>query len=439
MARQQTLKKEAVLTGIGVHTGARTKMIFKPAPENTGIKFVRTDVEGCPEIPACASRVVDTARGTTLGIGDVRVHTVEHIMAALCGLGVDNLIIELDNIEPPVGDGSALPYVELINQVGIVEQNAQREELVIEEPVWVKKGDMLLMALPADHFSVSCTISYRHAVLDSQYAHVEITPENFTELISPSRTFCFYHEVETLIEKGLIKGGSLENAIVIGEDAILSKEELRFKDEFVRHKILDIVGDMFLLGKRLRANVIAVKSGHAINVEFARTIMKALEDQKKAKARKAAESGKPVLDINDIMSILPHRYPFLLVDKIVELDNEGKRIVGIKNVTMNEPFFQGHFPGHPVMPGVLVIEAMAQIGGVLCLNSPENRGKLAYFMSIDKAKFRRPIVPGDVLRIELTAISLRGRIGKFKGRAYVGDELATESEIMFSMVEKASE
>lgn len=441
--KQQTLRKEAVLTGIGVHTGSRTKMTFKPAPPNTGIRFVRTDIDGCPEIPADVAHVVDITRGTTLGVGNVRVHTVEHILAALYGMGIDNLIVELDDMEPPVGDGSSLPYVNIINEIGLEEQDAVREEIIIDEPVWLSKGDMILMALPSDKLSISCTISYKHAVLDCQYAKVDINPENFEKLISPSRTFCFYHEVEELIEKGLIKGGSLENAIVIGDDAILTKEELRFKDEFVRHKMLDILGDMYLLGKRLRAHIVAVKSGHGVNIEFAKTIRKALE----AKAQKAAPAAVAapaapavspeniVLDINEIMQILPHRYPFLLVDRIVEFE-VGKRIVGIKNVSMNEPFFQGHFPGHPVMPGVLIIEAMAQIGGVFCLHAEANRGKLAYFMAINNAKFRRPVFPGDQLRIELTPIIVKARNGKFRGEAFIDGKLVAEAEIMSSLVDR---
>ncbi len=442
MSKQHTLAKSVQFTGIGVHTGSRTKMTFIPAPANTGICFVRTDVEGSPVIPAHIRNVVDITRGTTIGREGVNVHTVEHILAALYGMGIDNLRIELDAMEPPVGDGSSLPYVNLIREVGLQEQDAERTELVITEPIWIRESGMLMMALPSDRLTISCTISYRHAVLDSQYASVDIDPQNFEQMISPSRTFCFYHEVESLIDKGLIKGGSLENAIVIGDDAILSKEELRFKDEFVRHKILDILGDMYLLGKRLRGHIVAVKSGHAVNIKFAERIYQALVAVP-AKTPAAVPAAAPhpapelrkILDINQILSILPHRYPFLLVDRIVEFE-ERKRIVGIKNVTMNEPFFQGHFPGHPIMPGVLILEAMAQIGGVLCLQPEANRGKLAYFMSIDKAKFRKPVFPGDQLRIELTVLNLKSRNGKFKGEAYVGTELVTEGEIMFSLVDR---
>lgn len=437
MQLQKTIQKPASFSGIGVHTGNRCTVTFRPAPENFGIRFRRIDLPGVPEIAADVHKVSGTMRGTTISEGDVKVHTVEHVLAALNCYGIDNLIIEMDANEPPVGDGSSLPFVKMIQDSGVLTQNAQQKELIIREPIWVDEPDVTLVALPSSRFRVSYTIQFpeNKVGLDSQYLSLDISQESFTEQIAPARTFCFFREVEALMDQGLIKGGSLENAIVIGDEGIISKESLRFPNEFVRHKMLDIIGDLFLLGCRLRAHVIAICSGHKHNIKLARALAsyaKKLEAQTLPLGF-GPEEGK-VLNINEIKQILPHRYPFLLVDRILDIE-EDKKIVGLKNVTANEEFFNGHFPQQPVMPGVLIVEALAQVAGVMMLRKVENHGHLAYFTAIDNARFRRMVVPGDQLRLEVTPVKIRSRVGKVHGTAYVGNEVVAEADLMFAIGE----
>lgn len=431
---QQTILSEVSLSGVGVHTGNQTVMTFKPAPAGSGIRFVRVDLPGRPEVPALIANVVETARGTTIGVPGpdgqtVKVHTVEHVLASLAALEIDNARIELDNNEPPIGDGSALPFYDKLKQAGLVEQDEPRRYFSLPQVVSVADGSIQLVANPNDCLRISFTIDFNHQVLKSQYASFEIGRETFEKELAASRTFCLARDVEHLRAQGLIKGGSLETAVVIGEHGIENKEPLRFPDEFVRHKILDLLGDLTLLGMPLRAHVISIKSGHRSNVKLVQELKKVHDDIERQKQG-------PVFDINAISQIMPHRYPFLLVDRILELE-EGKRVVGIKNVTFNEPQFTGHFPGRPVFPGVLIIEALAQTGGFMILHSIENPEKaLLFFAAIDKVRFRKPVVPGDQLRFELNMISFKRGICKMGGKAYVDGALVCEAELTAALVNR---
>ena len=431
MERQRTIAGEARYFGIGVHTGSKTTITFKPAPPNTGIRFVRVDLPGRPSIAAAVEHVVGVERGTVLGVDGVRIHTVEHVLAAFLGLGIDNLIVEMDASEPPVGDGSAIPFVRMIKSVGVVEQDGSRESIELSRPIWAMKNGANIVVIPRGPFRISCTVSFPAEGFHDQFLSLTIDEDTFEKEIAPCRTFCFYHEVEELMNKGLIKGGSLDNAVVIGDGAIFSKERLRFRDEFVRHKILDLMGDLYLLGNRIRGHVIAIRSGHDLNVKLVKQLSGLRKKRRPVNETKMPEGSK--VDINDIKKILPHRYPFLLVDRIVEMERY-KRIVGIKNVTVNEAFFAGHFPERPIMPGVLIIEAMAQTAGVLMLQRPENVGKLAYFMAIGKAKFRRAVVPGDQLRIEIDVLRFGTKVGKVRATATVEGEVAAEAELTFTFL-----
>ena len=431
MQKQRTIKTPVCLTGVGVHTGSKTRLVFKPAPVDTGVKFVRTDLPGSPEVAALACNVSDIRRGTTIARGGAEVHTVEHVLSAIRGCGLDNVAVELDANEPPVGDGSAFAYVRMIRSAGIEEQDAPRRELVVREPVWVSKDNAAIAVIPAPQFRISYTMDFKHPTLPAQFVSFLLDEETFEREIAPGRTFCFYHEIEYLVSQGLIKGGSLENAVVIGDGVIYSKERLRFPDEFARHKVLDIIGDLCLVGRHVRAHVIAMRSGHELNVEIARKLAAvAARDERRAPAR---HTEGTVMDINEIRRILPHRFPFLLVDRIVKVKGKEK-IVGLKNVTANEPFFSGHFPQQPVMPGVLIVEALAQTAGVLMINTPENLGKLAFFMGIENAKFRKPVIPGDQLRLEVEVIRWKTKTGKVRGVAYVDGKVAAEAVLTFTFI-----
>lgn len=422
--KQRTIAKETSFEGIGLHTGITVSIKFAPAPENHGIVFVRTDLPENPQIPASIDNVTDVFRGTTIGTGEIKIHTVEHVLCALAGLGITNVLILMSAKEPPAADGSALPFVTLLEEAGIVDQEAKTTSYAITEPVQLVDGAKQLIAMPSDKFMISFTIDYDNPVIGTQYAQFVITPETFRKEIMYARTFGFTREVEELRKQGLALGGDLTNAIVVGDDGILN-EGLRSADEFVRHKVLDLVGDLFLTGLSLKGHFIAIKSGHALNVQMASLLKKRYLEQK---------SPKSTMDIMKILRVLPHRYPFLLVDRITEI-REGKGAVGIKNVTINEHFFTGHFPTQPVMPGVLIVEALAQVAGVFMLNKKENRGKLPFFTGIDNFRFRKPVGPGDILVLEIEMGKIKGNIGKVSGKVTVGDRLVAEGDLMFSLVD----
>jgi UDP-3-O-[3-hydroxymyristoyl] N-acetylglucosamine deacetylase/3-hydroxyacyl-[acyl-carrier-protein] dehydratase len=463
LVQQRTIKQPASISGVGLHTGSTSTMTFRPAPEDAGILFRRTDMGGAPEIPADVDHVVDISRGTTIGIGDAKVHTIEHVMAALVGLEVDNCIIDLDANEPPVGDGSAKPYVDVLLKAGFEKQSAPKDYLIIDQTVTYhneEKG-VDIVALPLDDYRITVMVDYNNPALGSQHTGLFNLEKEFITEFAPTRTFCFLHEVEMLHSAGLIRGGNLDNAIVIvdrelsddeikristklginqavilGTNGVLNNRPLRFKNEPARHKLLDLMGDLALIGVPLKAQILAARPGHASNIEFARMIRKLYQQKKLIRKFQHERKEGVVFDINAIKKILPHRYPFLLIDKIIDFKID-ESVVGVKNVTANEPFFEGHFPGQPVMPGVLIIEAMAQTGGILLLNGVENPGdKLVFFMSINNAKFRRPVVPGDQLVFELALTSRKSKICLMSGKAFVDGTLVAEADLMASIIDR---
>jgi UDP-3-O-[3-hydroxymyristoyl] N-acetylglucosamine deacetylase/3-hydroxyacyl-[acyl-carrier-protein] dehydratase len=433
--QQRTIKNQFTFEGIGIHTGARVRTVFKPAPAGAGIVFRRVDLDPVVEIPANAEYIDpgEVKRNTTLASGGAQIHTVEHILAAASGMQVDNLIIDIDADEPPEpADGSVTELVESIKEAGIENQGVPIKYLKITTPITYYRDDVELMALPYDGFRVSYTIEYESEFIGTQYFSIDIDTETFVSEIAPARTFALMSDVEMLRKEGLIKGGSLDNAVVVDENGIMNEAPLRFPDEFVRHKILDIIGDLTLAGAPIQGHVIAVRSGHNYNLPFA----KLLNQDLRKKQQSATGPGRGHWDINAIMEIMPHRYPFLLVDRIIELE-DSRRVVGIKNVTINEPFFIGHFPGHPIMPAVLIIEAMAQVGGILLLSSVDNpEDYLVYFMKIDNAKFRKPVLPGDQLRFELEMLSLKKKFCKMRGKAYVDGSIVAEADLSSTIVKR---
>lgn len=434
--RQHTLAKPASITGTSLHTGEQVTLTLQPAPENFGFKFRRMDLEDKPFIPALVEKVQKVERATTIAEGGVNVHTVEHVISALAGMGVDNAIIEMDANEPPIVDGSSQPFVELIKKAGLQEQSAPRKVFEIREPIYQETRDgTIITIVPDKKFRISCT-NVGPGGRFTQYLSLEINPDTYEKEIAPARTFVYYEDIAPLMEKGLIKGGTLEAAVVVRGDTLLSKQPLRFDNEFVRHKILDIVGDLMLSGKRITGHVIAVRPGHGPNTEMARGIVSQYNAMR-AMVPPAVNipSGEAVLDINDVMRILPHRYPFLLVDRIVGFEGENK-CTGIKNVTINEPFFQGHFPGHPIMPGVLQLEAMAQVASIVLLRLPGNQGKIGYFMSANNVKWRKPVLPGDTLVIETEMLKVKRTIAQAVGRCIVNGQVVSEADLMFSVVDR---
>lgn len=434
---QRTIKKPVELSGIGLHTGAKVNLKFKPAPTNTGINFIRVDIPDSPMVKADILNVLDqtkSLRRTSVGSGLVEIHTIEHLMAALWSVGMDNIIIEIDGPELPGLDGSATGFIEVLKKAGIENQAAKKKIYQVRSPIWVEQNGAMIMVLPDNQFRISYTLNYEHPLLRAQYISFVLDESTFEREVASSRTFCLEREVNDLREKGLGKGANYENTVVVGQNGVIDND-LRFEDEFARHKILDLLGDLYLLGYGIKGHIIAVRSGHPLNISLVDRINMQRE-KVMAGGIKAVyvETGTNALDSSDIQKILPHRYPFLLVDKIIELEPD-KRAVGIKNVTMNEHFFTGHFPGNPVMPGVLIIEAMAQVAGVLMLNKKENVGKTAYFMSLDKAKFRKTVVPGDQLRLEVEVIKLKSKTGQVHTRALVDGQIVSEADLMFALVE----
>lgn len=432
---QRTIAKEIRLKGRGLHTGAVAEVAIKPAAAGTGIVFVRTDQKPPVHIQATVEHIhqgMGAGRQTSLGNGTAQIRTVEHLMAAFHGLGIDNAMVEIAGDELPGFDGSAQEFANQILKAGFTVQDKPRHYLAVTEPIYLDDGGRSLIVLPnPDGLKLSYTLSYQHRDLKDQFFSLPVTPEIFQKELAPARTFCLREEAEALRAQGYGQGASLENTLVFENDQPI-QNTLRFANEACRHKMMDLLGDLYLTGLPLRAHVIACRTGHSQNMRLVAEL--------RARAKKmTAQASHPEtlprqLDINEIQKIIPHRHPFLLVDRIIDLV-PGKKAVGIKNVTINEEFFKGHFPGHPVMPGVLILEALAQVGGVLMLSQPENRGKLAYFMTIEGVKFRQPVHPGDQLRLEAEVIKIRSRTGQCYGKAYVQDRLVCEAEVKFALVE----
>lgn len=468
MPQQHTLKNPATFAGIGLHSGNKVTLTLHPAPPNSGLRFRRVDLDGKPEIEARAEYVADTQRSTTLAKGHVKIHTVEHVLAALVGAGIQNAIIELDANEPPIADGSAREFSRIIRDAGIVPQNESIEHLRVTAPIELTVGETQMAIFPHPGFKITCTSSDRGGRF-TQLFSVEITPESWEKEIAHARTFCFFEEIEFLIRNGLIKGGSLENAIVIRDDAILTNEPLRYREEFVRHKILDIIGDLALVGRPICGHVIAVRPSHHANTELSKSLValarKPIEAAQtfappptpvtdRPTTEKPSEKRPPApttvshtpdstealirdgatLDIMQVMRVLPHRPPFLMVDRVTRI--EGNRITALKQVTIGEPYFEGHFPGHPIMPGVLQLEAIAQVAGILMMRQAENAGKLAYFMSAEDVKWRKPVRPGDSLVIEVEMTKARGKIGKARGVCSVNGEPVSEANVTFMLMDR---
>jgi UDP-3-O-[3-hydroxymyristoyl] N-acetylglucosamine deacetylase / 3-hydroxyacyl-[acyl-carrier-protein] dehydratase len=432
---QRTIGKEVTLEGVGLHTGQTTRLTLAPAPPNTGLVFRVRCEAGAAEIPALIENVPtgeSAVRNTTIARGEIKVFTVEHLLAALYGMGVTNCYLDLQGNEPPITTcGSALPYVQLLEEAGLVYQGLPAGHFPVKSPVALRENGIEIVAEPCDHFRLSMWVDYDDPLIGEQAASYEITPAIFAREIAPARTFAFMQDVIDLRARGYAQGGSLETALVIDSGQLAGGQTFRFPDEIVRHKLLDLLGDLALLGMPLQAHIKARRSGHAANTRFTRK----LADLERRSSRIFPQRRPQGFDIASILEVMPHRYPFLLVDRICELE-PGRRVVGLKNVTINEPFFQGHFPGHPIMPGVLIIEALAQAGGVLLLTGVDDpRGKLVYFGGIDAARFRRPVLPGDVLTLTCELLKLRGPICKMRGVATVGEEKVAEAVLMASLVD----
>ena len=426
---RRSVTRPAALRGTGLHTGATTEATFLPAPAGQGIVFRRTDLPGKPEVPARLTEVEAVERRTAIGHGAVTIHTVEHLLAAVAAHAIDDLTIELTGPEPPILDGSVQPYFDALTKAEPTSVGGEATVLTVPAPFTVTDKDAAYIVAPAKTFRLTVAIEWPHPLIGRQAGMYEVTAESFATELAPARTFGFTHEVADLQARGLIKGASEANAILLDDRGVVHGGKLRWPDEFVRHKAADIVGDLALTGARIQAHVVATRPSHGGNIALARAL---------ARAGRRTGGGMPAMDISKIMDYLPHRYPFLLVDRIIEVEGQ-KRIVGIKNVTINEPFFQGHFPGHPIMPGVLIIEAMAQVGGMLLMSHFEGQdtaNKVVYFMSLDNVKFRRPVVPGDQIRFELDMLQFRGKTCKMKGAGFVDGQVVAEAEMMAMVVDK---
>lgn len=450
--RQRTLLREASTHGKALHTGQLVHLTLKPAPENHGIVFRRTDLYGKPEIKPAIELVQDKlVRSTDISSGHTSLHTIEHVLSALAGCGIDNCLVELDASEPPILDGSAKHFVNLIQKAEPAEQEADKAYFELKEPISVTDGNRSIIALPYDGFKITCTSADDRGI-HTQHLSIDINMETYMADIAPARTFTVYEDIEPLLKMGKIQGGSLDSAIVIKGNQILSKEPLRFEDEFVRHKILDIIGDLTLLGMPLKAHIVAVRPGHKLNSELTKALYKKLHAKPPAKAlepikKEPAPTKRPKMiapdetqiNIRRILDILPHAYPFVLVDRVIDIKGD-EEITAIKNVTINEPYFTGHFPGNPVMPGVLQMESMAQAAGLLMLRKISSEGKVALFMSAEKVKFRRAVIPGDQMEIRVKIIKVRAnRFAHAAGQCLVDGKLASSAELAFTVVDVPEE
>ncbi len=463
MEKQKTVKSSASFVGVGLHTGNKSKITFNPAPANYGLRFVRTDVDSGFEIPALVDYVIDLSRGTTLGKDGVEVHTVEHVLAALTGLGIDNCRIELSANEPPVGDGSAMPYVNTILEAGVQVLDKDIEVFNLKEMIRFKNDEkeIEIVALPNEDYRLTVMVDYANPALGSQHTGLFDFKNEFVPEFASARTFCFLTELQSLHKMGLIKGGSLESGVVIedkkvtdaelndiknifdlsnapvkGSNGILNNTELRYKNEPARHKLLDMIGDLTLIGVRINAQILAARPGHASNIEVAKKIREQYLKQKSSD--KIKPNAENYYNIQQILDILPHRYPFLLVDRVIEYNEEEQLMTALKNVSFNEPYFPGHFPGKPIMPGVIILEAMAQVGGILIYSSQEKGvtdGKKAFFMSINNAKFRKPVVPGDQLIMKLKLVQKKLGAFKFDATAFVDGAVVAQAELQAALVE----
>lgn len=463
--KQSTIQNPVSVRGVGLHTGKNVTLTFKPAEANHGYRFQRVDLPEQPVIPADVKLVISTNRGTTLKVGDAQVSTVEHVLSALIGTGVDNVLLEIDGPEMPIMDGTSMPFVKAILEAGLAPLDADREYYEVTEPISYKDEvtGTELLALPSDHFEATVMIDFNSSVLGQQFASLS-NMSDYVQEIAPCRTFVFIHELEKLLDMGLIKGGDMDNAIVIADrrmeqedldnlakkmgkpgikvdaEGVLNTLKLHFQNEPARHKLLDVIGDLALIGKPIRGKIVATKPGHTANIEFAKILKKSLlEKRRLLGVPKYDPEKEPVLDINAVMQLLPHRYPFLLVDKIIEISDT--HVVGVKNVTFNEGFFQGHFPSNPVFPGVLQIEALAQTGGILALNSMPDKGNWdTYFLKIDNAKFKAKVSPGDTIILKMELIEpIRRGIVHMQGTTYVGSKIVSEAELTAQVVRRVKE
>ncbi|MDR2807328.1 MAG: bifunctional UDP-3-O-[3-hydroxymyristoyl] N-acetylglucosamine deacetylase/3-hydroxyacyl-ACP dehydratase [Puniceicoccales bacterium] len=439
--KQRTISKEVSIQGIAIHSGKKVKLTFKPAPVHRGIVFRRVDLYGKPEVLPHVLQLGDLVRCTTIRSHDIQIHTVEHVLSALKGMQIDNILIEIDGDEPPIMDGSAKFFTNLLCEAEPIELDGERKIFKLQSPICVTESNRSLIALPYDGFKITCT-SADDRNIHTQHLSLDMNQENYVSAIAPARTFAIYEDIEPLLQYGKIQGASLDSAILLKGNQILSKEPLRFSDEFVRHKILDIIGDMALLGMELHCHIIAVRPGHALNAALVRNIWEQYQEitcpaHVKAKATaipRIAIHQETDFDIVKVLNILPHRYPFIMIDRVIEItDDDALR--AIKNVTINEPYFQGHYPGHPIMPGVLQIEAMAQAAGILMLKRYQYEQHLAYFMSCNQVKFRKPVVPGDQLEILARITKYRGdKVGIAAGECQVNGQVVSSAELMFSII-----